>query len=65
MASHNADQGNTGTLLSVEAQPYAGCWGYEVGAGQRVYYKPNPETKRVLVYYAGPHPTKIPYPPKP
>ncbi len=43
---------------------YTGAWGYEVGSAQRVYYKPRPENRDVLIYYAGPHPKRgIPYPP--
>lgn len=42
---------------------YQGVWCYEIGSGDRIYYKPRDENRDVLVYYAGPHPVKIPYPP--
>lgn len=43
---------------------YSDCWCYEIGAGERVYYKPRPDTRDVLIYYAGKHPREAPYPPK-
>jgi hypothetical protein len=43
---------------------YAGVWGYEIGPGQRVYYRVRHEAREVLVYYAGAHPKHVPYPPK-
>ena len=43
---------------------YTGCWGFEVGSGQRVYYRPDEARKTVLVYYAGPHPSRVPRPPE-
>ena len=43
---------------------YAGVWAYEVGSSERIYYRPDEDRRRVLVYYAGPHPSKIPYPPE-
>jgi len=43
---------------------YAGAWCYEIGSGHRVYYKPRADRKDVLIYYAGPHPKSVPYPPK-
>ncbi len=53
-----------GRCYELKHKNYAGAWGYEVGSGQRVYYKPRPERRDVLVYYAGPHPKRgIPYPP--
>jgi hypothetical protein len=43
---------------------YQGVWCYEIGSGERVYYKLRIEQRVVLVYYAGDHPRKVPYPPK-
>ena len=43
---------------------YAGCWAFEIGSGERIYYKPRTEKREVVVYYAGPHPTAVPYPPE-
>ena len=53
-----------GRCYELKHKHYIGVWCYEVGSGQRVYYKPRRESHDVLVYYAGPHPTKVPYPPK-
>jgi hypothetical protein len=53
-----------GRCYELKYKNYAGAWGYEIGSGQRVYYKPRPERRDVLIYYAGPHPKKgVPYPP--
>ena len=52
-----------GRCYGLKHKFYAGAWCYEVGSGQRVYYKPRPEQHDVLVYYAGPHPSKVPCPP--
>jgi len=50
---------------ALKHQQYAGCWCYEIGAGDRLYYKPDDATNRVIVYYAGPHPKSgVPIPPK-
>jgi hypothetical protein len=48
----------------LKGKPNAGCWGYEIGSGNRVYYKPDDQSKRAVIYYAGPHPKSIPSPPK-
>jgi hypothetical protein len=41
------------------------CWCYEIGSGDRLYYKPDRSRNTVIVYYAGPHPKeRIPAPPK-
>lgn len=43
---------------------YAGVGAFEVGASDRVYYRPRQDRHDVLVFYAGPHPKRgIPYPP--
>src|SRR5256885_2371366 len=39
---------------------YAGVWGYEIGSGQRVYYKLRPGKREILIYYAGKHPRSVP-----
>ncbi len=51
---------------ALRGHQYAGVWGYEIGSGNRVYYKPFKETKSAVVYYAGSHPPGkgIPLPPK-
>jgi hypothetical protein len=48
----------------LKGRAQAGCWGYEIGSGNRVYYKPDEQHKKAAVYYAGPHPNTIPTPPK-
>ena len=52
-----------GRCYPLKHKNYAGAWAYEIGSGQRVYYKLRPDTREVLVYYAGPHPSEAPYPP--
>lgn len=53
-----------GRCFELKYKQYAGIWCFEIGSGHRVYYKPREDQRDVLIYYAGPHPTKIPYPPK-
>jgi len=53
-----------GRCYALRHQHYAGVWSYEVGSGDRIYYRPDEARRRVLVYYAGPHPAKVPYPPE-
>jgi mRNA-degrading endonuclease RelE of RelBE toxin-antitoxin system len=43
---------------------YQGAYCYEIGSGDRVYYTIARDKKEVLIYYAGEHPTKAPYPPE-
>lgn len=52
----------TGRVYPLKGKVHRGLWGYEVTGGDRVYYKPDPTTRRVVVYYAGPHPKRIPRP---
>jgi len=52
-----------GRGYELKHKQYAGAWCYEIGSGQRVYYKLRPDSQEILVYYAGPHPRKAPYPP--
>ena len=52
-----------GRCYELKYKHYAGAWCYEIGSGQRVYYKLRAEQKDVLVYYAGRHPITVPYPP--
>lgn len=42
---------------------YAGVWCYEIGSSERIYYELRQEVREVLIYYAGAHPKKVPYPP--
>lgn len=52
-----------GRCYALKGKAYAGCWCYEIGSGERVYYRPDETRREVVVYYAGPHPAKVPYPP--
>jgi hypothetical protein len=38
-----------GRCYALRHKNYAGVWAYEVGAGDRVYYRPDQERRRVLV----------------
>jgi len=49
---------------ALKGRAHAGCWCYEIGSGNRVYYKPDDATKTAVIYYAGPHPNAVPVPPK-
>lgn len=54
-----------GRCYALRGKKNSGCWGYEIGSGDRVYYKPDEASRTVMVYYAGPHPKDgIPPPPK-
>jgi hypothetical protein len=52
-----------GRCYPLKGKKYAGVWAYEIGAGDRVYYIPSPEDRKLVVYYAGPHPKVTPEPP--
>ncbi len=45
----------------MKGKPYKGAWEYEVTGADRIMYVPDPDTKTVLIFYAGKHP-KPPYP---
>ena len=50
--------------FALRGKRYAGCWCYEIGPGDRLYYKPDGGKKTARVWYAGPHPKHgIPFPP--
>lgn len=53
-----------GRVFNLRGKHYKGAWEYEVTGGERVFYVPHPEARKVLVYYAGEHPKKsAPLPP--
>ena len=52
-----------GRCYPLKGRKYSGCWCYEIGSGDRVYYKPDIESRTVRVYYAGEHPRGAPLPP--
>jgi hypothetical protein len=41
---------------------YKGAWEYEVTKGDRVFYVPDEQQLKVVVYYAGKHPFPAPTP---
>jgi hypothetical protein len=49
---------------ALKGKLYTGCWAYEIGRGNRVYYRPNESTMTALIYYAGAHPNTAPVPPR-
>lgn len=52
-------------LFPLKGKAYKGAWEYKVTGGDRIYYVVNPETHRVIVYYADEHPNPpSPRPPK-
>ncbi len=54
-----------GRCYALKHKKYAGCWCYEIGSGNRLYYVPNNDIKTAIIYYAGPHPKgSLPEPPK-
>jgi hypothetical protein len=48
----------------LKGKAYDGCWCYEIGGGDRVYYRPSADQKKAVIYYAGRHPKTVPTPPK-
>ena len=59
----DTDAQKTGEDFPLRGKKYAGAWEYELTAGERVFYVPHPLTRKVTVYYAGPHPDPAPFPP--
>lgn len=53
-----------GRVYPLKRKQYRGSWAFEITGGDRVYYTPKPQEKTVLIFYAGGHPPKIPYPPE-
>ena len=49
---------------ALKGKQFAGCWGYEIGSANRVYYKPDETDRKAVIFYAGPHPSGVPTPPK-
>jgi hypothetical protein len=50
-------------VFPLKGKLYKGAWEYEVTSSDRVFYVPNEEKRKVLVYYAGKHPKSAPTPP--
>ncbi|MCW5314353.1 hypothetical protein GTQ43_11200 [Nostoc sp. KVJ3] len=51
-----------GRVFPLKGKPYKGVWEYEVTKGDRVFYVPDEEQLKVVVYYAGKHPSPAPTP---
>jgi hypothetical protein len=59
----NPMQRSPGRIFPLKGKQYRGAWEYELTGGDRIFYIPDPKTRKVIVYYAGPHPRKAPTPP--
>jgi hypothetical protein len=51
-----------GRAFPLRGSVFAGAWECEVTEGDRVFYRPDPAARKVVVYYAGPHPKHTPQP---
>ncbi|WP_414561719.1 MULTISPECIES: hypothetical protein [unclassified Anabaena] len=51
-----------GRVFPLKGKTYKGAWEYEVSKGDRVFYVPDEEQLKVIVYYAGKHPSPAPKP---
>ncbi|MBW4454891.1 MAG: hypothetical protein KME55_20480 [Nostoc indistinguendum CM1-VF10] len=51
-----------GRVFPLKGKLYKGAWEYEVTKGDRVFYVPNEEELKVVVYYAGKHANSSPTP---
>jgi hypothetical protein len=49
-------------VFPLRGQQYRGIWEYEVTSGDRVFYIPDEDNKKVFVFYAGKHPKSVPTP---
>jgi hypothetical protein len=49
-------------VFPLKGKSYKGVWEYEVTKGDRVFYVPDQEQLKVVVYYAGKHPNPAPTP---
>ncbi len=51
-----------GRVFPLKGKKYKGVWEYEVTKGDRVFYIPNEEQLKVVVFYAGKHIQPAPTP---
>ena len=51
-----------GRVFPLRGRQYRGAWEYEVTSGDRVFYAPDPQQRKVIVYYAGGHLSPAPAP---
>jgi hypothetical protein len=49
-------------VFPLKGKRYKGAWEYEVTKGDRVFYVPDAQQRKVVVYYAGEHPKNAPVP---
>ncbi len=49
-------------VFPLKGKLYKGAWEYEVTSSDRVFYVPDEDQRKVLVYYAGKHPKSAPTP---
>ncbi len=49
-----------GRVFPLKGKRYKGAWEYEVTKGDRVFYVPDAQQQKVVVYYAGEHPKNAP-----
>ena len=54
-------QRRRGRIFPLRGKKFKGAWEYEITGGDRVFYMPFPDEKKVIVYYAGKHPVKNKY----
>ncbi|ESA35083.1 hypothetical protein N836_13540 [Leptolyngbya sp. Heron Island J] len=50
----------TGSVFPMRGKKRKGQWEYELSEGDRVYYFPEKNTNKVIIFYAGTHPKKTP-----
>ena len=45
-----------GRIFPLKGKAYKGAWEYELTKGDRIFYVPDKNNQKVVVYYAGKHP---------
>lgn len=63
--SQNPMQRSRGRIFPLRGKKFKGAWEYEITGADRVFYVPLPDEKKVVVYYAGKHPSQNKYPQPP
>ena len=58
----NPMERKAGRIFPLKGKLYRGAWEYEVTSGDRVFYVPDEEAHKVVVYYAGEHIKTAPIP---
>jgi hypothetical protein len=51
-----------GRVFPLKGRKYQGVWEYEVAKGDRVFYVPNEDLLKVVIFYAGKHIQPAPIP---